>query len=140
MGKGLNPVKSSREVYEPEVLHGELEDPSFGSKKEQEPEKMTKLQVVDNHFTEVANLFKDYLEIKKTEAKTAQTVAIMEEKRKQILAEAESYVSKTNADTRKITEPMDKVMSLLQELQSNKVMDGEQMKECIIALFDKALK
>lgn len=131
-------IASEREVVEAEVVEGGL---SGLRKNDNTPatQGTSKLDVIDKHFSEVAGLVKDYLEIQNTKAKTDQMVALMEEKRKMIFAEAEKEVSIINAKTRQITEPMEKVILLLQELQSNKLLTSEDMKDCIIALFDKTL-
>ena len=66
-------------------------------------------------------------------------LAKMEADRKQLLAEAEAYVLKKNADTNSVIERMNLIRMMMQDFyqQSNQQITGEEFKQIITSIVDQ---
>ncbi len=96
-------------------------------------------QAAAQNFGKILELAGGLVEIKKMKVASEAVLAKMEEDRKQLLAEAEAYVLKKNADTKSVIEPMNIIRMMMQDFyqQSNRQITSEDFKQIITSIVDQ---
>lgn len=91
------------------------------------------------NFGKILELAGDIAEIKKMKVASDAVLAKMEADRKQMLAEAEVYVEKKNADTKNVIERMNIIRLMMQDFyqQSNQQITGEDFRQIITSIVDQ---
>jgi len=84
----------------------------------------------------IINIAKDIVDIQKMKVQSDAILAKMAEDRKMLLAEAEAYVNRKNADTTNIVERMRVIQEMLRDFYSSNQkgatgLSGEEFKEII---------
>ena len=99
----------------------------------------TLTQAAAQNFGKILELAGGLVEIKKVKVASEAVLAKMEADRKQLLAEAEAYVLKKNADTNSVIERMNLIRMMMQDFyqQSNQQITGEEFKQIITSIVDQ---
>lgn len=99
----------------------------------------TLTQAAAQNFGKILELAGGLAEIKKMKVASEAVLAKMEADRKQLLAEAEAYVLKKNADTNSLIERMNVIRLMMQDFyqQSNQKITGEEFKQIITSIVDQ---
>ena len=99
----------------------------------------TLTQAAAQNFGKILELAGGLVEIKKMKVASEAVLAKMEADRKQLLAEAEAYVLKKNADTNSVIERMNLIRMMMQDFyqQSNQQITGEEFKQIITSIVDQ---
>lgn len=97
------------------------------------------LNAVADNFGEILRLAEEITEIRKTKVQTDAVIKQMSESRKTLLAEAESYATKKNADTKSIVDKMNVIRAMMQDFyaQSNQRLSGEDFKAVITEIVNQ---
>lgn len=92
-----------------------------------------------DNFGEILRLAEEITEIRKTKVQTEAVVKQMSEYRKTILAEAESYAMKKNADTKSIVDKMNVIRLMMQDFyaQSNQQLSSEDFRAVITEIVNQ---
>lgn len=92
-----------------------------------------------DNFGEILRLAKEITEIRKIEVQTEAVIKQMSESRKTILAEAESYAMKKNADTKSIVDKMNVIRLMMQDFyaQSNQQLSSEDFRAVITEIVNQ---
>lgn len=96
-------------------------------------------EAVAQNFGKILELAGSVIEIKKMKVASQAVLAKMEADRKQLLAEAEAYVEKKNADTKSIVDQMNVIRLMMQDFyqQSNQQITGEDFRQIITSIVDQ---
>ncbi len=96
-------------------------------------------QAAAQNFGKILELAGGLVEIKKMKVASDAVLAKMEADRKQLLAEAEAYVEKKNADTKSVVERMNVIRLMMQDFyqQSNQQITGEDFRIIITSIVDQ---
>ena len=96
-------------------------------------------QAAAQNFGKILELAGSMIEIKKMKVASDAYLAKMEEDRKQLLAEAEAYVEKKDADTKSIVERMNVIRLMMQDFyqQSNQQITSEDFRQIITSIVDQ---
>ena len=96
-------------------------------------------QAAAQNFGKILDLAGGLLEIKKMKVASEAVLAKMEADRKQLLAEAEAYVEKKNADTKSVVDRMNVIRLMMQDFyqQSNQQITSEDFREIITSIVDQ---
>lgn len=137
--KGLEIVENienevaSTPVYSPT----KIAIPQNGGTSANPPQTIT--QAAAQNFGKILELAGSMIEIKKMKVASDAYLAKMEEDRKQLLAEAEAYVEKKDADTRSIVERMNVIRLMMQDFyqQSNQQITSEDFRQIITSIVDQ---
>lgn len=99
----------------------------------------TLTQAAAQNFGKILELAEGLVEIKKMKVASEAVLAKMEADRKQLLAEAEAYVLKKNADTNSVIERMNLIRMMMQDFyqQSNQQITGEEFKQIMTSIVDQ---
>ena len=99
---------------------------------------LTIKQAAAENFGKILELAGSIVEIKKMKVASDAILRKMEEDRKMLLAEAEAYVEKKNADTRSIVDRMNVIRQMMQDFynQSNVNISGEEFRQTITCILD----
>lgn len=99
----------------------------------------TLTQAAAQNFGKILELAGGLVEIKKMKVASEAVLAKMEADRKQLLAEAEAYVLKKNADTNSVIERMNLIRMMMQDFyqQSNQQITGEEFKQIMTSIVDQ---
>lgn len=99
----------------------------------------TLTQAAAQNFGKILELAGGLVEIKKMKVASEAVLAKMEADRKQLLAEAEAYVLKKNADTNSVIERMNLIRMMMQDFyqQSNQQITGEEFKQIMNSIVDQ---
>ena len=94
--------------------------------------------VADN-FGRILDLAGSLVEIKKMKAVSDAYIAKIEEDRKMLLTEAESYVLKKNADTKTVVDKMNVIRFMMQDFyqQSKAQISSEDFRQIITSIVDQ---
>lgn len=92
-----------------------------------------------DNFGEILRLAEEITEIRKTKVQTEAVIKQMSEYRKTILAEAESYAMKKNADTKSIVDKMNVIRLMMQDFyaQSNQQLFSEDFRAVITEIVNQ---
>jgi len=92
-----------------------------------------------DNFGEILRLAEEITEIRKTKVQTEAVIKQMSEYRKTILAEAESYAMKKNADTKSIVDKMNVIRLMMQDFyaQSNQQLSSEDFRAVITEIVNQ---
>lgn len=137
--KGLEIVENienevaSTPVYSPT----KITIPQNGGTSANPPQTIT--QAAAQNFGKILELAGSMIEIKKMKVASDAYLAKMEEDRKQLLAEAEAYVEKKDADTKSIVERMNVIRLMMQDFyqQSNQQITSEDFRQIITSIVDQ---
>lgn len=133
--KGLEYI----ETIESEVVSNptKITSPQNDTNSANTPQTIT--QAAAQNFGKILDLAGSVIEIKKMKVASDALLAKMEEDRKQLLAEAEAYVEKKNADTRSIVERMNVIRLMMQDFyqQSNQQITSEDFRQIITSIVDQ---
>ena len=141
--KGLE-LEQEIEVIEPEIVnlpstpnHTSVTKSGNGEQQVNTPQTIT--QAAAQNFDKILSLAGDIVEIKKIKEVSKAALAKMEADRKQLLAEAEAYVEKKNADTKSVVERMNVIRLMMQDFyqQSNQQITGEDFRQIITSIVDQ---
>ena len=96
-------------------------------------------QAAAQNFDKILDLAGSIIEIEKMKAVSNAMLAQMEANRKQLLAEAEAYVDKKNADTKSIVERMNVIRLMMQDFyqQSNQQISSEDFRQIITSIVEQ---
>ncbi len=96
-------------------------------------------QAAAQNFTRILDLAGSVVEIKKMKVASDAVLAKMEADRKLLLAEAEAYVDKKNADTKSVVERMNVIRMMMQDFyqQSNQQISSEDFRQIITSIVDQ---
>ena len=100
---------------------------------------LTITQAAAQNFGKILDLAGDLVEIKKMKVASDAVLAKMEEDRKQLLAEAEAYVIKKNADTKSVIDKMNIIRLMMQDFyqQNNQKINGDDFRHIITSIVDQ---
>lgn len=101
------------------------------------PQTITEAAV--QNFGKILDLAGSIIEIKKMKVVSDALLAKMEADRKQLLAEAEAYVVKKDANTRSVVERMNVIRHMMQDFyqQSNQHISSEDFRQIITSLVEQ---
>ena len=110
---------------------------SINGKTKIEPQ--TLKQAAAQNFGKILELAGSIVEIKKMEVASNAILAKMDKDRQQLLAEAEAYVLKKNADTNSVVERMNLIRLMMQDFyqQSNQQITSEDFKTIITSIVEQ---
>ena len=134
MKKGLEIVESGRrmpaETTSTISVGTSGKNPTNGSKV---------MDVVSNNFESIMNLAGSIVEIKKMKVISDACLAKMAEDRKTLLAEAQAYATKKEADTSSVVERMNIVRLMMQDFyaHSNGNLSGEDFRQIITEVVNQ---
>lgn len=96
-------------------------------------------QAAAQNFGKILELAGNMIEIKKMKVASDALLAKMEADRKQLLAEAEVYVEKKDADTRSVVERMNVIRLMMQDFyqQSNQQISSEDFRQIITSIVEQ---
>ena len=99
------------------------------------------LNSVADNFGNILNLANDIVEIKKMSVQSEAIIAKMKEERAILLAEAEAYAKRKNADTTSIVEKMKVIQAMMKDFYqfNNSNMTSEDFSKVITVLLSKLL-
>jgi hypothetical protein len=137
--KGLEFVETieSEVVSTPKYNPTEITRPQNDRNSTNPPQTIT--QAAAQNFGKILELAGSVIEIKKMKVTSDALLAKMEEDRKRLLAEAEAYVEKKDADTRSIVERMNVIRLMMQDFyqQSNQQITSEDFRQIITSIVDQ---
>ena len=92
-----------------------------------------------DNFGEILKLAEEITEIRKTKVQSDAVIKQMAEARKTLLAEAEAYAMKKNADTKSIVDRMNIIRAMMQDFyaQSNQQLSGEDFSAVITEIVNQ---
>lgn len=128
--KGFEVVKK-----EPEAV---TSNPQSNNGKEVEQPKKFGTVLADN-FDSIIKLASDLVEIKKMKVQSEAILKKMAEDRKTLLAEAEAYAIRKNADTNDVVQKMAIIRGMMQDFyaQSNQQISGEDFRIIITEIVEQ---
>jgi hypothetical protein len=139
--KGFKLV-NDKEVIEPEDVNTPMDKPTITRQQNDKsytnsPQTIT--QAAAANFGKILELAGNVIEIKKMKVVSDAVLAKMEADRKNLLAEAEVYVEKKNADTQSIVDKMNVIRFMMQDFyqQSNQQIKGEDFRQIITSIVDQ---
>lgn len=91
------------------------------------------IDVVTNNFSSILSLANDIVEIKRMSIQSQAIISKMNEDRKNLLAEAEAYANRKNADTNSIIKKMRVIQEMMKDFyqHNNSNMTGEDFSKVI---------
>lgn len=94
---------------------------------------------IANNFPKILDIVSDIVEIKKIEKQSEVLIKKMEEDRKMLLAEADSYIKRKQADTQQILGKMEIIREMMKDFYQHAPsnLTGEQFSEIITKFIDK---
>lgn len=134
MKNGLEIVKGKRMPQTTETIEAEVITPS------QRSADSSLSNVVADNFPQILNLAADIVEISKMQVQSNAVLRQMEESRKTLLAEAEAYAKKKNADTDSVVKRMEIVREMMRDFyQSNgqQCLSGEEFSRIISSIVNE---
>lgn len=92
-----------------------------------------------DNFGEIMKLAEEITEIAKTKVQTEAVIKQMAEARKNLLAEAEAYAMKKNADTKSVLEKMNLIRAMMKDFydQNNQRLTSEDFKAVITEIVNQ---
>lgn len=128
--KGFEVVKK-----EPEAVTSNPQ--SNNGKEVEQPQKFG--TVLADNFDSIIKLASDLVEIKKMKVQSEAILKKMAEDRKTLLAEAEAYAIRKNADTNDVVQKMAIIRGMMQDFyaQSNQQISGEDFRIIITEIVEQ---
>lgn len=132
---GLEVVESSRRM--PTETGDKVPQTNTSDKVVSSGEKM--LNAVADNFGNILNLASNIVEIEKMKVQSDAVLAKMREDRAMLLAEAEAYATKKNADTNNIVEKMNIIRGMMNDFyqQSNAPITSEDFRAIITEVVNQ---
>ena len=139
--EGLTEIKSTRmaQAGEPETVIPEVVSGPITKAKDIKPAELSLGGAVAQNMDKIIGLASDIVEIRKIKANSAAEIARMEQARKNLIAEAEAYAKRKNADTNDTIAKMNIVRLMMQDFfnQNNQKMSGAEFKEIIASIVEQ---
>lgn len=134
MSRDFEMVKSRRNTPAPTVEQGKVDEltPSQNNSS-------IKGAIADN-FGHILDLVSNIAEIEKMKVQSNAVLRQMEESRKNLLAEAEAYVTKKNADTNSVIQKMQYVREMMRDFyqyNNNANLSGEDFSRIISSIVSE---
>lgn len=137
--KGLDLVETNKNESVNTTVNNpvEITNPKNDGTPTKTPQTMT--EAAAQNFGKILDLAGSIIEIKKMKVVSDALLAKMEADRKQLLAEAEAYVLKKDADTRSVVERMNVIRHMMQDFyqQSNQHISSEDFRQIITSLVEQ---
>ena len=137
--KGLDLVETNKNESVDTTVNNpvEITNPQNDGTPTKTPQTMT--EAAAQNFGKILDLAGSIIEIKKMKVVSDALLAKMEADRKQLLAEAEAYVVKKDADTRSVVERMNVIRHMMQDFyqQSNQHISSEDFRQIITSLVEQ---
>lgn len=94
---------------------------------------------IANNFPKILDIVSDIVEIKKIEKQSEVLIKKMEEDRRMLLAETDSYIKRKQADTQQILGKMEIIREMMKDFYQHAPsnLTGEQFSEIITKFIDK---
>lgn len=130
--KGIQIIDDQTEdALKPDVITNPNNLPTTGNK--------TAMDVIGDNFDSIMKLATDITEIRKIKVASAAQVAKMDADRKALLAEADAYAKKKNADTNDIVQRMNIIRGMMSDFyaQSNQQITGEDFRIIITEIVNQ---
>lgn len=129
--KDFEIVESSRDNTVIERVQGEIVPQNNNSKM---------VDAVADNFGEILNIASSIVEIEKMKVQSDAVIRKMEEDRKNLLAEAEAYATKKNADANGVVQKMQIVRDMMRdfyECNTNANLSGEDFSRIISSIVSE---
>jgi hypothetical protein len=137
-------LENEAEIIQPEVenlpdVKSTTTPSKLGNNGANDNSSLTITQAVAQNFGKILDLAGDIAEIKKMKVASDAVLAKMAEDRKKLLAEAEAYVIKRNADTKSVIDKMNIIRLMMQDFyqQNNQKINGEDFRQIITSIVDQ---